>query len=469
MYSIDEMREMKENQLFDRKSIRIEPKALSDIMVAFANADGGLVVIGIDEKTREIEGVNGFDDKINEIMRVPFDFCKPSVRVDLDYMDCTDKNGKPNRLLLLNVHQSAHVHANQADNVFYRVGDKSKRLNFEERMQLTYDKGDMFYEDSPVRNAGIEDIDMGLVTEYIRLIEYPKSPMDFLIDGRNFISQSKDGYTITAAAILLFGKNPQKFFPRARIRFIRYQGIEEKTGAKMNIIKDVMFDEGSVLQMLKKSLDFVGTQIKEYTRLAKSGTFETTPEYPKFVWNEIVINAAAHRDYSIKGTDIQVKMFDDRITVESPGTLPGFVRLNNIRNVHFSRNPKIAALLKDYKYVKEFGEGVDRIYTEMAEMGLPEPEYKTVSFMTAVTVRNGITSNEVINEAINEVINENEKTVLMLISENIRITKPQLAARTGYSASKIDRAIASLKAKDVLERVGSNKTGYWKINDEINK
>ena len=105
----------------------------------------------------------------------------------------------------------------------------------------------------------------------------------------------------------------------------------------------------------------------------------------------------------------------------------------------------------------------------MAEMGLPEPEYKTVSFMTAVTVRNGITSNEVINEAINEVINENEKTVLMLISENIRITKPQLAARTGYSASKIDRAIASLKAKDVLERIGSNKTGYWKINDKTNK
>jgi ATP-dependent DNA helicase RecG len=143
-------------------------------------------------------------------------------------------------------------------------------------------------------------------------------------------------------------------------------GIEEKTGTQMNIIKDMIF-EGTVLQMLKRSIEFVGTQIKEYTRLAKGGLFETILEYPEFVWNEIIVNAVAHRDYSIKGTDIQIKMFENRIVVESHGTLPGLVRLNNMRTVHFSRNPKIEALLKEYKYVKEFGEGVDRMCNEMVE------------------------------------------------------------------------------------------------------
>ena len=222
-----------------------------------------------------------------------------------------------------------------------------------------------------------------------KMINYKKTPLQLLEEGKRVIKKENDSYTISVAAILLFGKDPQRYFPRARLRFIKYQGIDEKTGAQMNVIKDVIF-EGTVLQMVKKAIEFVGTQIKEFTKLEKDGLFKTRQEYPKFVWNEIIINSVAHRDYSIKGTDIHIKMFDDRISVESPGTLPGLVRLNNIRNVHFSRNPKIATLLKDYEYVKEFGEGVDRMYREMAELGLPEPEYSTVAFMTNVVVKNNI-------------------------------------------------------------------------------
>ncbi len=104
----------------------------------------------------------------------------------------------------------------------------------------------------------------------------------------------------------------------------------------------------------------------------------------------IIINAATHCDYSIKGTDIQIKMFDDQIVVESPGNLPGIVRLNSMRSVHFSRNQKIAAFLHEYDYVQEFGEGVDRMYKEMEKAGLPAPEYKDVAFMLHATTRNGI-------------------------------------------------------------------------------
>lgn len=76
------------------------------------------------------------------------------------------------------------------------------------------------------------------------------------------------------------------------------------------------------------------------------------------------------------------------MTVESPGTLPGIVRLNNMREIHFSRNPKIAEFLHEYEYVREFGEGVDRMYLEMKEAGLPEPEYRTEAFMVYATIRN---------------------------------------------------------------------------------
>lgn len=113
-----------------------------------------------------------------------------------------------------------------------------------------------------------------------------------------------------------------------------------------------------------QTIDFVRSQIKEHTYLGADAKLITEPEYPESVWKELIVNAITHRDYSIKGTDIQIKMFDDHLTVESPGTLPGIVRLNNMREIHFSRNPKIAEFLHEYEYVREFGEGVDRMYLE---------------------------------------------------------------------------------------------------------
>ena len=142
------------------------------------------------------------------------------------------------------------------------------------------------------------------------------------------------------------------------------------------------------MQVIEKALEFVRSQIKERTYLGADTRFVTEPEYPEFAWKELIVNAVAHRDYSIKGTDIQIKMFDDRLTVESPGTLPGIVRLNNMRHVHFSRNPKIAQFLHEYEYVQEFGEGVDRLYEVMETAGLPQPEYRVEAFMLYATIRN---------------------------------------------------------------------------------
>lgn len=232
----------------------------------------------------------------------------------------------------------------------------------------------------------------------------------------------------------------------------------------MNVIKDKIF-EGKILDMVRQSLDFVSDQIKEHTRLGEDGKFHTTPEYPEFVWKEIIINAIVHRDYSIKGTDIQIKMFDDRITVESPGTLPGIVRLSNIRTVHFSRNPKIARFLQEYDYVKEFGEGVDRMFKEMADAGLPAPEYKDNAFMLNATIRNGeVNGND--GEVNFYNFSKNELLVYEAIFTNPAVTRSNLIETLNISARTIDRAIKALKEKGVIKRIGSDKTGHWEITNK---
>ncbi len=466
-YTLEELLNKKEDQTYDRKSARKDPKALSNHFVAFANADGGTLVIGIEDDFT-ITGIDAYTENVNDILRVSFDYCKPSIRITTEIIDCIDYNGNPNHLLIITIPQSSEMHANQQDDVYYRVGDKSKKLNFDERLQLMYAKGSRYYEDEPVFRSSVGDIDMEFVAEYCKKIGYGKTAEEYISQNHDFVVEHDGRKEMSGAALLLFGKDPQRFFPRARVRFIRYDGTEAKVGTEMNVIKDVTFN-GRILDVVRQALGFVQGQIKERTRLGEDGRFVTTPEYPEFAWKEIIVNAIAHRDYNIKGTDIQIKMFDDRITVESPGTLPGIVRLNNLRTVHFSRNPKIAEFLHQYEYVKEFGEGIDRMFNEMKNAGLPEPEYTNNAFMLNVTIRNNTNGSENGSDGSengNDIIinlTDNEKLVYEVIASNPEITRQKMIEMLGLSIRTLDRIIKSLKNKGIIKRIGADRGGYWRV------
>lgn len=487
---IQEITTRKEDQTFDCKSIQIDPKALAVTIVAFANADGGVIAIGVSDKTRKIEGVDQQTEKLNELLRVPFDFCNPSVPVSCSYLSCTDKDGNENRVLLMHVPASMYLHTNQADEAFMRVGDKSRKLGFDERVQLMYDKGERFYEDTAVYGATIDDIDMNAVAEYAQLVGYGKTPLEYLRENNGFVTTNKKGEEdVSVACILLFGKNPQRFFPRSRTRFIRYEGLEERVGAEMNVIKDVIF-EGTILNQVQKTIEFIETQVREHTFLGQHGQFITRRDYPKFVIQEMVVNSCCHRAHNIKGTEIQIKMFDNRLVFESPGKLPGQVKPSNIRNTHFSRNPKIAAFLKAYHYVKEFGEGMDRICREQEANGAGIPTFRTDDFILKITVpkviekvaesvnvTENVTENtrkviekkdrvieKVIEKAalLNEKLTENRILIIKLMIEDPYISKSELSKYIGISENSISRNIDALRGK-YLRRVGPDKGGFWEI------
>ena len=497
--TIQEIITHKEDQTFDCKSIQIDPKALAVPIVAFANADGGIIAIGVSDKTRKIEGVDQHTEKLNELLRVPLDFCNPSVPITTDLVPCTDKDGNDNHILLMYIPASSELHANQADEAFMRVGDKSRKLSFEERIQLMYDKGERYYEDTAVYDATVDDIDMAAVERYTELIGYTKSAKQYLHENNSFITTNAKGEEqVIVACILLFGKYPQKFFPRGRTRFIRYKGTEERVGTEMNVIKDVTF-EGTILDQVKATIAYLETQVEEHTFLGEHGQFVTHRDYPKFVIQEMVVNACCHRAYNIKGTEIQIKMFDNRLVFESPGRLPGMVKPSNIRHTHFSRNPKIAQFLKAYDFVKEFGEGVDRVCRELEANGTPHLSFHLDDFILKITVPKVVSQAESqINATANsskrtvnatviaknatvnsenlikrliekatvrgEKLTANRISILRLMAENPYITKDEMAAITSLNASTIMRNIEFMRNK-YLRRVGSDKNGFWEIID----
>ena len=300
-------------------------------------------------------------------------------------------------------------------------------------------------------------------------------------------------YVISASFIvyhLRICRKNQKFFPRARTRFIRYDGIDERVGADMNVIKDVIF-EGTVLNQIKKTIDYLETQVAEHTFLGQHGQFVTMRDYPKFVIQEMTVNACCHRAYNIKGTEIQIKMFDNRLVFESPGKLPGMVRPSNIRNTHFSRNPKIAAFLKTYHYVKEFGEGIDRIYREQESNGAEALTFRTDEFILRITVpkvteklpekSNRLPENDhmqpeklpeshprLVEKLIEKAqsngdkLTDNRIAILNLMIENPYISKTEIATLLKISYTAVGSNINYLRGK-YLRRVGPDKGGFWEI------
>lgn len=508
MMTIEDIKDRPEGQTFDCKSVKIEPKALAVPIVAMANADGGILAIGISDKTRRIEGIDQHTAHVNELLKVPFSLCIPSVNIKPEYIPCIDSEGKPNHVLLLHIPASATLHANQADEVFMRVGDSSRKLGFEERMSLMYDKGERYFEDTAAYDATIEDIDFNYVQDLLNVIGYTKSPLEYLKENNNFITYKDGKEQISTACILLFGKKPQLFFPRARVRFIRYLGTEEKVGREMNVIKDVTF-EGRIIDQIRKTIAYLESQVKEHTYLGEKGVFVTDREYSPFVLQEMTVNSICHRNYSIKGTEIQIKMFDDRLVFETPGKFPGIVRSDNIRHTHFSRNPKIAEFLKAYKYVREFGEGVDRMCKELEAKGLHDPKYILTAFILKSTVyaynvkeletsnaikedvtasgnvtvnseiftvngqdcivnftangRNVTVNVTVKNKSVTVKMSQKTKDVLYFLLKEPELSAELLAEKMNCSSRTIKRHLAVLTKSKILKRIGSDKSGSWAL------
>ena len=510
--TIEDIQKLPEGQTFDCKSIQVSAKALAIPIVAMANADGGTIAVGVSDTNRRIEGIDQEPKHLNDLLCVPMDMCVPSVDAKFSYLPCTDEHGRENRILLIHIPASIRLHTTQTDECYMRVGDKSKKLNFDERLQLMSDKGLRHFEDEPVPNATLDDINMDAVADLVRTIGYGKSPIEYLRENNDFVTVKDGKERISNACILLFGKNPQRFFQRARTRFIRYEGTEEKFGRDMNVIKDVTF-EGTLLEQVRRTVEYLETQVREHSYLGEHGIFVTNRNYSQFAIQELVVNSVCHRDYSIIGTEIQIKMFDDRIVFETPGHLPGLVRPENIRHTHFSRNPKIALFMKAYKLVKEFGEGVDRICTELEQTGTPilTFTFHPNSFILLTTIheevfpdagktRGGLvdiqntegnlsashdqkqnildkmSDNHVVEPVVDK-LTERQRVILAIIrqfvvdhvvdsvvEDGVEIPSANSMAKQLKTSSRtIQRELAYLRTKGRIHRVDGDNGGHWEI------
>ena len=470
--SVEKLQTMTESQFFDRKSARLTAKDFSHQLSAFANASGGLVVIGV-EDDGQITGVTA--DKENSFRQAAFDHLQVPPEYQIEIIPCTLNSGGNGDIMLFHIAPSSNeIIKLKSGDAYLRVGDSSRKLNAEMLAALEYSKGIKSYESRIVDDATIEDLNQDLILQYTKLLGTTASSSLDLLKGRGLIKEKDGQYKITVAAILLFGKAPTQFLPGARVRFLRYEGITAEVGTQFNLVKDITI-ECPLHELLTEGRKLLESQMREFQQLSRDGVFRRIPEYPAFAWLEGLVNAVAHRDYSLQGDYIRITMFDDRIEFSSPGRLPSIVTVDNIQTTRFSRNPMIARVLSDFGWVRELNEGVKRIYTDMASFFLEPPIFSEPNGNTVLLVlRNNIAARSVRRMESQRVfigdkwntLNRLDQDIIFYIANKTKCTPRDLIDLTGKSRPTILKHITQLMVEDIVEEHSTSfrdPTKYYTI------
>lgn len=460
------MLEEGENKYFDRKSAQIKPSEIADLISAFANAEGGTIVIGISDKKRKLEGINKVGAvKINDLVAAPKDCCKPMPAYTEEFIEVINVDGETDQLLLLHIHAAVdQIIRTNNDSTFLRIGDRTKEIKGDDLKNLEYSKATRHFEDELNLEAEIDDLDESLLNAYKKKLGAEELDTKQVLKARGFIKKKDGQEYLTNAAVLLFAENIYQFYPNCRIRFVRYDGTAEQVGANINITKDVNI-EYPLLKIIEKAKEFVSGQLREFTALNQTtGQFQNVPEYPEFAWLEGIVNAVTHREYGMTGSHIKISMFDDRLEILSPGKLPSIVTVDNIRETRFSRNPRIARVLTEFGWVRELNEGVKRIYSDMEEFFLDEPIYSEPEQSVKLVLKNNIVMRNMrqTDRAVETIgsdmwlgLDDLEKSILAYMSATKCVTTNELVEHTGKSKRTVGTRLNHLIDLKIIKRNGA--------------
>lgn len=372
-----------EDQWFDRKSAAIAPKDLAVALVAFANAEGGIVVVGA--SNGQVRGLAAARKRVNELRQASVNFTVPPVRVHVREVECVNDDGAPDILLAVHVDVGERVHELTNGECYLRVGDSSHKLSYVQRQELDFDKGQAQYDGYTATGVNLDDLDTSLVNNY-RSRTGASGTTEALLGARGLLDRTGG---LTNGAYLLFGQHPQDLFPQAYVRVLRFLTRERGTGARLGLDDNADIRiEGPIPLVIQRARREIEKLVPRRRALSPtSGSFEPIPIIPTDAWLEGLVNAVVHRSYSLGGDHIRVEIYPDRVEIESPGRFPGLADPTRPLDIsRFARNPRIARVCADLRIGQELGEGIKRIFDEMRAVGLSDPIYRQTGGSVRLTL-----------------------------------------------------------------------------------
>ena len=457
-------------QTFECKRAAIKPADLLETIVGFANADGGLIVVGLEDPTKaqgedRFIGISENADNVSDVLKLIDKEIEPPLSLWNKFeLDITNTQGQADKLLVLSIAKSNDVHSLKRGDTFIRKGSQNVKIGATEIMRLKYEKGTIKFESEKSGVTSLDALDHGLLTQYKK--DTSSTGLDdwqFLKD--NGLAIDNDGrYELTKAGVLLFGKNPSvTLTSKCGIKISHYYGTKPTYTGKPNFVTRPFTVEGPLMNQIEQAIEYFRGIVRSSPPKLSGASFNPTFLIPEWAFQEAITNAIIHRNYSVQD-DIQVRFFDDRVEIESPGTYPGHITVENIRAERFARNPLILRTLNRFQTAPnlDIGEGVDRMFKVMKEQNLYEPLF------FPATAR----PNTVLLLLFNLHKIEYWDTVSKYLDENYRIINKKAREITGVNdVLKMSRLLRGWVEKGFLEKVGKAKKDsyYRKPGQEVPK
>jgi ATP-dependent DNA helicase RecG len=429
-------------------------KAMAETLVAFANADGGTILIGI-QPNGVVTG-DVLSEDVEGLLAQALRLCQPPIATEWGQEELPQGT-----VVHINVARSPELHSLSDGRVLIRHASQNQPLGGDAIRQLAATKSSGDFEVEPVGGTTRADLDDDIIEEYMeKRSERGRRPVSGTVDDHlmSIGALTPDG-TPTVSGILLFAQRPQEYLPQSGIVFVRFVGTEPRGKDGLAGYGRRAELEGPLARLLESAWNIVWEEMR-VGAVVVGLKREEQPEYPQFAVREALVNAIAHRDYRLSGRRVEIRMFEDRLEVVSPGGLPGYITVDNIVDEHFSRNPRVVAGLFQWGYIEELGLGIDRMIEEMLQHGHPAPEFRATPYSFSVILRNVRERRPV--AAWEQNMNERQMRALAHVREFGRITNRDYRAMCpNVTPETLRLDLVDLVDKGLLLKVGDKRGTYY--------
>lgn len=446
---------MKESQNLEFKKSLAERKEILETISAFSNTKGGKILVGIEENkdgsVKEVVGVKikgkEIENLTNEIKQTTDPIIFPSVELE--------KMGR-REILVIDVKESPIKPVVLKEGGYKRVGRSNLKLTVAEIREMTKESVDYNFTDLICEGAELKDVDEKKINEFVKKAKEERSFNLKYGSKKEFFKKmhlvSKKG--VKYSALLLFGTNTQDHLLQSEVRCGRFKGIKPLEFEDMEVIK------GTLIEQVDRIMSFVKRNLKMGATFKEGIERKEKWEYPLLALKEGIVNAVCHRDYALS-SNVQIRIFDDRLEIWSPGKLPYGLTAAKLKGKHESkpRNKEVANAFFMIKLIEQWGTGTNRIIELCHKHNLPEPDFEDTGTSFVITFKKLTKVNERLTK-VNE-LSDKEKIIFNLMKKNKRVVVSEVRNLFSISRVMANRYLEKLIKKGFLLRKGQGKNTYY--------
>lgn len=360
---------------------------LADEISAMANTLGGDLIFGVDDVTREVDGLS--HDQLDAVEKLVFEVCTDTIKPALQFhtfrVELPDASGEMRPVLHVRIPRSLFVHQSPGG-YLHRQGSTKRQMPpdllarlFQQRSQARIIR----FDEQVVPETNQADLEP---SHWQRFVDRLSDPAEVALRKLKILSEDQDGtLRATVGGVLMCSRSPKRFLPGAFVQAVHYRGTRQDSNYQI----DAAELDGPLDQQIVEAVAFV----RRNMRVAGVRDVDERHDIPQFSLRavfEAVVNAVAHRDYSVHGSRIRLFLFDDRLELYSPGALPNTLTVDSLALRQSTRNELIASLLArcpipddpgDFgrrRIMDKRGDGVPIIIQESERLGAPSPEWRVL-------------------------------------------------------------------------------------------